>query len=221
MDVDHLYTISVEQILYMGDFKEVRKITNEECLLPLLNKVGVVLLVFTSIHTEECMGGLFRLHKFQRRPTPGFRGEDCGWNEFETLRRCSTSTQHLRWHYPTPPGMNSWFIHSFIIQRTLLGNPNDLFCFAGRRQVTNTKMIWVDRLGFDLHIYTQEGQVFETRIPFPREVTNEKAVKSSFNCMSHFAWEVEKTHVAADFDKVGFLKKIKWLIYLAAIVDWF
>lgn len=24
----------------MGDFKEVRKITNEECLLPLLNKVG-------------------------------------------------------------------------------------------------------------------------------------------------------------------------------------
>ncbi|KAG1364088.1 glutamyl-tRNA reductase-binding protein, chloroplastic [Cocos nucifera] len=74
-------------------------------------------------------------------------------------------------------------------------------------QVTGAKMIWVDRLGFDLHIYSEKG-VFAARIPFPREVADEKGVKSSFNSMSHLAWEVEKNYVVPDFEKVTCLKKI-------------
>ncbi|PWA99641.1 proton gradient regulation 7 [Artemisia annua] len=45
-------------------------------------------------------------------------------------------------------------------------------------------MVWVDRLGFDIQIYSPDNDVFEVRIPFPREVTNEKGAKSSFNGMS-------------------------------------
>jgi len=149
LDVDHLYTISVEQILYMGDFKE--------------KSVWVDCSDYTSSNADP-------LRDFAEKIVA------------EMNSKHSEDVQRLR---------------NIYVDTTQL------------HQVTNTKMIWVDRLGFDLHIYTQEGQVFETRIPFPREVTNEKAVKSSFNCMSHFAWEVEKTHVAADFDKVGLLKKIK------------
>ncbi|KAJ6846879.1 glutamyl-tRNA reductase-binding protein, chloroplastic [Iris pallida] len=75
-------------------------------------------------------------------------------------------------------------------------------------QVTDTKMIWVDRLGFDLYIYSEKG-VFAARIPFPREVTDEKGVKSSFNSMSHLAWEVEKNYTVPEFEKVNCLKKIR------------
>ncbi|KAJ0989483.1 hypothetical protein J5N97_007839 [Dioscorea zingiberensis] len=75
-------------------------------------------------------------------------------------------------------------------------------------QVTDTKMIWVDRLGFDLYIYSSNS-VFAVRIPFPREVTDEKGVKSSFNSMSHLAWEIEKNYITLDFEKVKHLKKIR------------
>ncbi|XP_073002935.1 glutamyl-tRNA reductase-binding protein, chloroplastic [Typha latifolia] len=75
-------------------------------------------------------------------------------------------------------------------------------------QVMDAKMIWVDRLGFDMHLYSNEG-LFAVRIPFPREVTDEKGVKSSFNSMSHLAWEVEKNYAVPDFQKVEGLKKIR------------
>ncbi|KAK8551086.1 hypothetical protein V6N12_039753 [Hibiscus sabdariffa] len=75
-------------------------------------------------------------------------------------------------------------------------------------QVTEAKMIWVDRLGFDLRIYSPQKGVFDVRIPFPREVTDEKGAKSSFNGMSQLAWEVEKNFQAPDFEKVKQLKKI-------------
>ncbi|ONK67981.1 uncharacterized protein A4U43_C05F5880 [Asparagus officinalis] len=75
-------------------------------------------------------------------------------------------------------------------------------------QATAAKIIWVDRLGFDLYLYSDEG-VFAARIPFPREVTDEKGVKSSFNLMSHLAWEIEKTYAIPDFEKVKCLKKIR------------
>lgn len=75
-------------------------------------------------------------------------------------------------------------------------------------QVSNAKMVWVDRLGFDIHIYSPENDVFEVRIPFPREVTNEKGAKSSFNGMSQLAWEVEKNYHPVDFEKVKQLKKV-------------
>lgn len=69
-------------------------------------------------------------------------------------------------------------------------------------------MVWVDRLGFDIHIYSPENDIFEVRIPFPREVTNEKGAKSSFNGMAQLAWEVEKNYHPLEFEKVKQLKKI-------------
>ncbi|WVZ94303.1 hypothetical protein U9M48_040209 [Paspalum notatum var. saurae] len=75
-------------------------------------------------------------------------------------------------------------------------------------QVADVKMIWVDRLGFDLHVHSGNG-VFAVRIPFSREVSDEKGVKSSFNMMSHHAWEVEKSYASPEFEKVQFLKKVR------------
>ncbi|OAY77008.1 Glutamyl-tRNA reductase-binding protein, chloroplastic [Ananas comosus] len=75
-------------------------------------------------------------------------------------------------------------------------------------QVIDAKMIWVDRLGFDLHVCSEKG-VFAVRIPFPREVVDEKGAKSSFNLMAHLAWEVDKNYVAPDFEKVNSLKMIR------------
>ncbi|KAL6842243.1 hypothetical protein ACP4OV_027891 [Aristida adscensionis] len=75
-------------------------------------------------------------------------------------------------------------------------------------QAPDVKMIWVDRLGFDLHIHSREG-VFAVRIPFSREVSDEKGVKSSFNMMSHHAWEVEKSYASPEFEKVQSLKKVR------------
>lgn len=71
-------------------------------------------------------------------------------------------------------------------------------------------MIWVDRLGFDLRICSLQKGVFDVRIPFPREVTDEKGAKSSFNCMSQQAWEVEKNYQAPEFKKVKHLKQIAY-----------
>lgn len=75
-------------------------------------------------------------------------------------------------------------------------------------QVSEANMIWVDRLGFDVRITSPQKDVFEVRIPFPREVTDEKGAKSSFNCMSQLAWEMEKHYHAQDYNKVNQLKKV-------------
>lgn len=75
-------------------------------------------------------------------------------------------------------------------------------------QVSEAKMVWVDQLGFDMRLTSPQSGIFEVRIPFPREVTDEKGVKSSFNGMSQLAWEVEKNYHVPDFKKVKQLKKI-------------
>lgn len=75
-------------------------------------------------------------------------------------------------------------------------------------QVSEANMIWVDRLGFDVRLTSPQNDVFEVRIPFPREVTDEKGAKSSFNCMSQLAWEMEKHYHAQDYNKVNQLKKV-------------
>lgn len=75
-------------------------------------------------------------------------------------------------------------------------------------QVSEAKMIWVDRLGFDVRIHSPPSSIFDVRIPFPREVTDEKGAKSSFNGMSQIAWEVEKNFHAPNFNKVEQLKQI-------------
>lgn len=75
-------------------------------------------------------------------------------------------------------------------------------------QVLDAKMVWVDRLGFDMRVTSTQNDVFEFRIPFPGEVTDEKGAKSSFNCMSQLAWEVEKNFQVPEFRRVKQLKKI-------------
>ncbi|KAL3528508.1 hypothetical protein ACH5RR_007830 [Cinchona calisaya] len=75
-------------------------------------------------------------------------------------------------------------------------------------QVLDAKMVWVDRLGFDMRVRSTQNDVFEVRIPFPGEVTDEKGAKSSFNCMSQLAWEVEKNFQVPEFKRVKQLKKI-------------
>ncbi|KAF5741605.1 glutamyl-tRNA reductase-binding protein chloroplastic isoform X1 [Tripterygium wilfordii] len=75
-------------------------------------------------------------------------------------------------------------------------------------QVSEAKMIWVDRLGFDMRLCFPQKGVFEVRIPFPGEVTDEKGVKSTFNCMSQLAWEREKHYDFPDFEKIKQLKPI-------------
>ncbi|CAM8901212.1 unnamed protein product [Rhodiola kirilowii] len=74
-------------------------------------------------------------------------------------------------------------------------------------QVLDAKVIWLDRLGFDLRL-TSQKEVYEIRIPFPREVTDEKGAKSSFNCMSQLAWEVEKNYTVPEFKKATQLKRV-------------
>ncbi|XP_021297098.1 glutamyl-tRNA reductase-binding protein, chloroplastic [Herrania umbratica] len=77
-------------------------------------------------------------------------------------------------------------------------------------QVLEAKMIWVDRLGLDMRIYSPQKGVFDVRIPFPGEVTDEKGAKSSFNGMSQLAWEVEKNFHVPDIEKVKQLKQITY-----------
>ncbi|XP_038874967.1 glutamyl-tRNA reductase-binding protein, chloroplastic [Benincasa hispida] len=76
-------------------------------------------------------------------------------------------------------------------------------------QFTEAKLIWVDRLGFDVRVFSPRNGTFEIRIPFPREVTDEKGAKSTFNGMSQQAWEVERNFQAPDFERVKQFKMIK------------
>lgn len=75
--------------------------------------------------------------------------------------------------------------------------------------VSEAKLIWMDRLGFDMRLSSPLKGIFEVRIPFPREVTDEKGAKSTFNCMAQLAWEVERNYHPPDFQKVKQLKPIK------------
>lgn len=75
-------------------------------------------------------------------------------------------------------------------------------------QVTDAKIVWVDRRGFDMYMYSDSG-IFSVRIPFPREVIDEKGVKSTFNSMSHFAWEIEKNYASSNFERVNCFKRIR------------
>ncbi|KAL1829328.1 hypothetical protein ACET3Z_007740 [Daucus carota] len=100
-----------------------------------------------------------------------------------------------------------------IIQEINTNNMEDIHRFCNvyvdlNFQVSKANMIWVDRLGFDVRLTSPQNDVFEVRIPFPREVTDEKGAKSSFNCMSQLAWEMEKHYHAQDYKKVNQVKKI-------------
>ncbi|XP_065854494.1 glutamyl-tRNA reductase-binding protein, chloroplastic [Euphorbia lathyris] len=92
-------------------------------------------------------------------------------------------------------------------------NIEDIFRFSNIYvdldfQVSEAKMIWIDRLGFDLRLWCPQKGIFDVRIPFPREVTDIKGARSSFNGMSQLAWEVEKNYHSPDFEKVKQFKQI-------------
>ncbi|GJW82920.1 glutamyl-tRNA reductase-binding protein, chloroplastic isoform X2 [Tanacetum coccineum] len=69
--------------------------------------------------------------------------------------------------------------------------------------LSDARWVGTEPLGFDVHLYSPENDLFEVRIPFPREVTNEKGAKSAFNGMSQQAWEVEKNYHALEFQKAS------------------
>ncbi|EOA31055.1 hypothetical protein CARUB_v10014206mg [Capsella rubella] len=99
-----------------------------------------------------------------------------------------------------------------IVNQINTNNMEDIFRFCNVYVdldfvVSETKMIWMDRLGFDLRVWSPRG-IYDVRIPFPMEVTDEKGAKSSFNGMSQLAWEVEKSYCPAEFNKVKLLKQV-------------
>ncbi|KAF8103895.1 hypothetical protein N665_0182s0004 [Sinapis alba] len=103
-------------------------------------------------------------------------------------------------------------VAEYIVNQINTNNMEDIFRFCNVYVdldfvVSETKMIWMDRLGFDLRVWSPRG-VYDVRIPFPMEVTDEKGAKSSFNGMSQLAWEVEKSYCPADFNKVKLLKRV-------------
>ena len=71
-------------------------------------------------------------------------------------------------------------------------------------------MTWVDRLGFDLSVAAKssmedEGpaKLLEIRIPFEREVADEREARSALTMMAQVAWEAERNYsseptIAAD-----------------------
>uniref|UniRef100_A0A0D6R142 DUF2470 domain-containing protein n=1 Tax=Araucaria cunninghamii TaxID=56994 RepID=A0A0D6R142_ARACU len=70
-------------------------------------------------------------------------------------------------------------------------------------EVEEASMVWIDRLGFDLRLLTRpQREILEVRIPFPREVTDEKDARSSLTYMAQLAWEVEKNYAPPEFERV-------------------
>lgn len=75
-------------------------------------------------------------------------------------------------------------------------------------EVEEVSMIWMDRLGFDLHLLTHpQKEILEIRIPFPREVTDERDARSSMTYMAQVAWEVEKNYAPPEFERVKCIQK--------------
>ncbi|KAH9716094.1 glutamyl-tRNA reductase-binding protein [Citrus sinensis] len=69
-----------------------------------------------------------------------------------------------------------------IVNEINLNNMEDVYRFCNIYvdldfQVLEAKMIWVDRLGFDVRISCPQKGLFDVRIPFPTEVTDEKGAK--------------------------------------------
>lgn len=66
-------------------------------------------------------------------------------------------------------------------------------------EVVKVSMTWVDRLGFDMQVLTRDPQeIREIRIPFPREVVDERDARSSLTIMAQVAWEQERKYTPAD-----------------------
>ncbi|KAH7404463.1 hypothetical protein KP509_15G026600 [Ceratopteris richardii] len=60
--------------------------------------------------------------------------------------------------------------------------------------VEEARLSWVDRLGFDMCILTANNELVEVRIPFSREVIDERDARSSLTMMAQISWEYERNY---------------------------
>ena len=63
-------------------------------------------------------------------------------------------------------------------------------------QVEEARMTWVDRFGFDLRVLTRDPvEVREVRIPFLREVKDDRDARAAITLMAQLSWERERQYV--------------------------
>ncbi|KAI5056618.1 hypothetical protein GOP47_0028436 [Adiantum capillus-veneris] len=60
--------------------------------------------------------------------------------------------------------------------------------------VEEARLSWVDRLGFDMRVLTSSQDLVEVRIPFSREVVDERDARSSLTMMAQISWEYERNY---------------------------
>ncbi|MCO5582730.1 hypothetical protein L7F22_036629 [Adiantum nelumboides] len=61
-------------------------------------------------------------------------------------------------------------------------------------KVEEARLSWVDRLGFDMRVLTSSHDLVELRIPFSREVVDERDARSSLTMMAQISWEYERNY---------------------------
>lgn len=63
-------------------------------------------------------------------------------------------------------------------------------------QVEEARMTWVDRFGFDLRVLIRDPvEVREVRIPFLREVKDDRDARAAITLMAQLSWERERQYV--------------------------
>lgn len=66
-------------------------------------------------------------------------------------------------------------------------------------ELEEASMTWVDRLGFDLRVLTKSPQnILEIRVPFTREVADERDARSSLTIMAQVAWKQERSFTPSE-----------------------
>ncbi|GBG61587.1 hypothetical protein CBR_g22384 [Chara braunii] len=86
----------------------------------------------------------------------------------------------------------------------------DVLLIPNVTTVKDAFFIWVDRLGFDMRVLCNDPQIVirDIRIPFAREVTDERDARSSLTMMAQLAWETERMYVPADLPLLQSLREL-------------
>eukprot|EP00850_Spirogloea_muscicola_P009085 SM000050S17010 [mRNA] locus=s50:324007:325418:- [translate_table: standard] len=82
------------------------------------------------------------------------------------------------------------------------------FCsvYAGLEDadVEEASMTWVDRLGIDMQVLLRDSQkIQEVRVPFMREVTDDRDARSVLTMMAQLAWEKERQYLPNSAQLLG------------------
>jgi Protein of unknown function (DUF2470) len=64
------------------------------------------------------------------------------------------------------------------------------------------ELLWVDRLGAYVHAVGQDGSDVTLRVPFPREVSDDREVRSALTMLAQVAWEKERTYTPVAIEPV-------------------